>query len=254
MQILNVDSDAGVGSIAPSNTLVVVRGTYTNLADVEHDNDVFTISGGTGSKLVFEEFGSLYSFGTGMGLRLQAGMEVIVNAGSTISSELGPAVTVASSQVVISNFGRIHSAANSGIYFDAPAELVVSGILRNAVLADVARREYCRASPCFVGVAAVGQVSIADGFVVAEVQHGELYPADQRAHLVNLADQQISRACRSCLRREIGKAGVADGAFSRLTGQRDEFDLLVVRKAVLQGNAECLQPRVVFGGLVPDFA
>ena len=109
MPAIDTDQTGGGIDFSPSDTLIRFRATYTNETDPDNDIYVFHINGGTGSKLVFQDSGSLYSFGAGSALWLQTNIDVTVNAGSTISSERF-AVQLDGTGVSLSltNFGKIH--------------------------------------------------------------------------------------------------------------------------------------------------
>lgn len=109
--IYDQDIDTGLGPIVFFNdTLYLLRGSYTNINDgFSRTSNVITITGGAGSMLVFEDHGSLYSFGTGSALKLETSIDVTVNAGSTISSkQYGVDLTGSGTNLSLTNFGRIH--------------------------------------------------------------------------------------------------------------------------------------------------
>lgn len=116
--IYDQDIDTGLGQVSfLNNTLYLLRGSYTNINDgVSRTSNVITITGGAGSKLVFEDHGSLYSFGTGSALKLETSIDVTVNAGSTISSkQYGVDLTGSGTNLSLTNFGRIHG-DSAGIF------------------------------------------------------------------------------------------------------------------------------------------
>src|SRR5262245_55136718 len=105
-QVFNADSDNGLGSVNTSNVLYVVRADYTNLTS-GIGADVMAVTGGTNAKLIFEEGGSLVSYGSGSALVLQTTLPVIVNAGSTLASDQWAIRLTTAGTLDLANFGRI---------------------------------------------------------------------------------------------------------------------------------------------------